>query len=506
MLADSEIGVVLLSHGSRHDNANDGLYEVAQALRDANRYRAVEVGFLQRNFPTIEEATKACIGTGARTVLLIPYFLHSGLHLQRDLPETVPLLKATHPGVRFTLGKPFAHHPKLLDIVRDRIEECCLDVADTEADEGETAAEPHERPSPNRALRSGYTTGACAAAAAKAAALVLHGGKRVMQVSISLPDGQQVTFPVGRCQIEPDYARCSVIKDAGDDPDVTHQAEICAAVVWTTTPGLAVEGGEGVGKVTKPGLGLSVGSAAINPVPRQMIQAAVAEALGSDLANRGVRIVISVPAGEALARRTLNQRLGIVGGISILGTTGIVVPFSTAAYTASIAQALGVATAAGCGEVVLTTGRRSERFAQAIVALPEEAFVQVGDFMDFALEECVRRSITRATVGVMVGKLAKLAAGQLQTHVSQSLVDQSFLARVAAECDADPALVKAIAAANTSRQFAEIVAPSGLSTVFSRLCQLAADNCRAHVAGKLAVACVLFDFEGGVLGRASAGV
>ncbi|MHB1131088.1 MAG: cobalt-precorrin-5B (C(1))-methyltransferase, partial [Chloroflexota bacterium] len=430
MDATSDTGVVLLGHGSRRDHANDGLYEVAQALRDGGQYRVVEVGFMQRNFPTIEEAAKACVLLGAKTVLLIPYFLHAGLHLHRDLPETVPLLQAMHPGVRFALGKPFAHHPKVLDIVQDRIDECIAAAADTGADGAEPTAEKQLRP--NRALRSGYTTGACAAAAAKAAAQVLLGGKRVIQIEIALPTGQQVTFPVGRCQIEPDWTRCSVIKDAGDDPDVTNSAELCASVAWANVPGVAIEGGEGVGIITKPGLELPVGSAAINPVPRKMIEQGVREALGSALAERGVRVTISVPAGEALAKKTLNARLGIVGGISILGTTGIVVPFSTAAYTASVAQALGVAVAMGCRVVVLTTGRRTERFAQAAVALAEEAFVQVGDYMGFALEECISRGVERVTVGLMVGKLAKLAAGHMQTHVSQSTVDQSFLAQVAA--------------------------------------------------------------------------
>lgn len=505
MRAMSSFGIVLLGHGSRGDNANDGLYEVAQALRDGRQYRAVEVGFMQRNFPTIEEAAKSCVDQGARTVLLIPYFLHMGMHIQHDLPAIIPVLQAMHPGVRFVLGKSFAHHPKIVNIVQDRITECIVAVGAVSGSIDEARDEATPQLPPNRALRTGYTTGACAAAATKAAAQALVGSRCAMEVEITLPTGQPVTFPIGRCQIEPGRARCSVIKDAGDDPDATNSAEICAAVSWADQPGVVIEGGDGVGVVTKPGLEIPVGSAAINPVPRQMIQQGVTEALGPAMEGRGVRVIISVPAGAAMAKKTLNARLGIVGGISILGTTGIVVPFSAAAYRASVAQALAVAVATGSREVVLTTGRRTERFAQAQVVLPEEAFIQAGDYIGFALEEGASRGLQRATVGVMIGKLAKLAAGHLQTHVSQSQVDQSFLARVAAECGTDPTAVKAITEANTSRQFAEIVGPGGPTRVFDRLCQLAAANCHAHVEAQLAIECILFDFEGAVLGRARIG-
>lgn len=325
-------------------------------------------------------------------------------------------------------------------------------------------------------------------------------------MEIALPVGRSVRFVVARCGVEGDRAECSVVKDAGDDPDVTDGAEICATVSWQEGRGaVAIEGGKGVGTVTKPGLGLPVGAPAINPVPRWMIGESVREALGPILAERGIRVVVSVPEGETLARRTLNRRLGIVGGISILGTTGIVVPFSASAYTATIDQALGVAAAAGCREVVLTTGRRTERFAQAIFGFPEEAYVQVGDYVGFALEGCRRLAMQRAVLCLMIGKLSKVAAGELQTHVGNSRVDHTFLARVAAEVGADAATVEAVAGANTGRHFYEIVQEKGLSKVYDRLCRLAAGNCRAHVQGKLAIECLLTDFEGMVLGRASTG-
>jgi len=497
-----QIGIVLLGHGSRGDSANDGMMEVARALQETGEYPIVEVGFMQRNFPTIEEAAGACVARGADTVLLIPYFLHPGLHIQKDLPQTVALLKDLHPRVQFSLGKPFAHHPGLVDIVLDRIRECQVMGADGgPRREEHNGAEPKPHPSPTRALRTGYTTGACAAAAAKAATQVLISQKRVIQTEIPFPDGQRVVFPVGRCEIGPNRARCSVVKRAGDDPDVTDGVEICVSVEWQNAPGITIEGGQGVGVITKPGLELPIGEAAINPIPRRMIAEAVAEGLGRASHERGVRVVVTVPAGEAIARRTLNRRLGIVGGISILGTTGIEIPFSAAAFTASITQALKVAAATGCTEVVLTTGRRSERFAQRLLDLPEEAFIQAGDHIGFALEECARLELRKATLCLLVGKLSKIAAGHLQTHADNSSVDAAFLAEEAAAAGAAPATLEAIRGINSSRQFAEIVLEHGPATVFDRLCHRAAENCHAHVGGRLAVECILTDFDGGVLGR-----
>lgn len=495
-------GVVLLAHGSRGDNANDGLFEVAEALRDRSEYKIVEIGFMQRNFPTIEEAAKGCVLQGADTVLLIPYFLHYGLHMQNDVPETVELLKAMYPSVHFAFGKPFAHHPKLVDIVLDRIAGSQSGVEETGEPDG-PAEDEDTVPQPGRTLRTGYTTGTCAAAAAKAAAHVLVTQKRVIRIDIPLPSGERVTLPVGRADIKADCVRCSVIKDAGDDPDVTNGAEICVSVSWSEIPGIVIEGGEGVGVVTKPGLGLPVGSAAINPVPRKMIETAVVEGLGAALDGRGVRVVVTVPAGEAYAKRTLNARLGIVGGISILGTSGIVHPFSSSAYMATISQAVDVAAAAGCRHLVFTTGRRTERFAQSLLDLPEVAFVQVADFMGFALRRAEKRQMERATLCLMIGKLSKIAAGHLETHVSKSSIDPSFLARVAAENGAGAGVVDEVARANTARHAAEIFQTRGLGSLFGLLCDRAVEQCRNYVEGEMTVESILVDFDGSVLGRSS---
>ncbi|HXA63260.1 MAG TPA: cobalt-precorrin-5B (C(1))-methyltransferase CbiD, partial [Streptosporangiaceae bacterium] len=189
-----------------------------------------------------------------------------------------------------------------------------------------------------KALRAGWTTGSCASAAAKAATLLLRGQEVPGYVEIGLPSGNRVTFAVESCSVSGGRASAVVVKDAGDDPDVTHGAHVTATVSWRDEPGLDLDGGEGVGVVTKPGLGLELGGPAINPTPRAMITQAVTEALDSQ--DRGVRVVISVPEGEVMARKTTNKRLGIIGGISILGTTGIVKPYSTAAYKASVVQGI----------------------------------------------------------------------------------------------------------------------------------------------------------------------
>ena len=208
-----------------------------------------------------------------------------------------------------------------------------------------------------RALRTGWTTGTCAAAAAKAATLALVQQRCQEAIEVALPGGQRVTFPLASCTFDASRAEAVVVKDGGDDPDATHGAHLTATVAWAPQPGLTLEGGVGVGMVTKPGLGLEVGAPAINSVPRSMITQTVGEAL--DRSGRGVRVVISVPDGERMARKTTNARLGILGGIFILGTTGIVRPFSTASWRASVVQAVQVLAAQGERTVVLCTGGRN---------------------------------------------------------------------------------------------------------------------------------------------------
>ena len=357
----------------------------------------------------------------------------------------------------------------------------------------------------DRPLRSGYTTGACAAAAAKAAALALINQEAVEGVKVTLPAGERVNFAVSRCVFNSLEASCSVIKDAGDDPDVTNGAEICAAVSWGKERGVTIEGGRGVGMVTKPGLETAVGMAAINPVPRKMIVRSVTKAAGAQLGSRGMQVTISVPQGEELAKRTLNRRLGIIGGISILGTSGVVIPYSVQAYKVCISQALDIAVATGCGEVVLTTGRRSEKFAQRELALPEESFIQMADFVDYALDECAKKGVARVTMWGMVGKLSKIATGQLYTHVSNSRVDVDFMAGVAESCGVPEAMVIALKKAVNAHHFLMILGTDKITEICDKLCFLAAQRCRDHTGRAFEMECVIADYNGAILGRASAG-
>jgi len=356
----------------------------------------------------------------------------------------------------------------------------------------------------NRHVRTGYTTGACAAAAAKAATIALLKQEEVKRVEISLPGGQSAPFEITHCTFDKGKASCSVIKNAGDDPDVTDGAEIQATVQWGNGLGITISGGGGVGVVTKPGLEIPVGMPAINPVPRQMILQSVREAIEDTLNGKGIEVTISVPGGEELAKRTLNSRLGIVGGISILGTTGIVIPYSVNAYTACISQALDVAVACGCQEAVLTTGRRSEKFAQKELDLPEECFIQAGDFIGYSLEECARKGLAKATIWGMIGKISKLAAGHRYTNVSHSTVDISLLTGLAVDCGMPEGAIRVLREAVTANHFRKLLPPEHTKNFCDKLCLLAARKCWKWVQSKVEVECIVTDPEGTVLGRANA--
>ena len=295
-----------------------------------------------------------------------------------------------------------------------------------------------------------------------------------------------------------------MIKDGGDDPDVTHGAEVLATVRRVEAAGVHIRGGPGVGTVTQPGLELPPGSPAINPVPRRMIAEGVALALGSDRPSPGVEVTVSVPGGEELARKTLNARIGILGGISILGTTGVVRPMSTASWRASVVQSIDVAAANSLRHIVLTTGGRSERFAEALYPdLPEMAFVQMGIFTGDSLRRAVERGVPRVTVCGMIGKVAKLATGQMQTHVAGGAVDVAFLADLAREAGAPPGLVGAIARANTARHVEDLTDAAGFPEFYRHIVERASAECNAHAGGQLEVEAVLFDFDGRVLARAA---
>lgn len=346
-----------------------------------------------------------------------------------------------------------------------------------------------------KSLRHGYTTGACAAAAAKGAARMLREQRLLEEIEISLPLGERALFPLHGQEFDDRYASCFVVKDAGDDPDVTNGAEIHATVRREdlNRPGaktmVFVSGGQGVGKATKPGLAVPVGEPAINPVPLRMITDGVREEFPV-CPPQILTVTISIPNGVELAKKTLNERLGIVGGLSILGTTGIVRPISAKAWTDTIDVAIDVALACGSRTVVLSTGRTSELVAQKAVIrdwepgtrenLQEEAFVMMGDHVGYALRACVRKGVERVVLAGQFAKLLKIACGHEQTHVNSSELDLKMLAEwfvdtnprspVPGYCSQantarhvleasgnDPALVELVC--GKVRQFAEIIAP-----------------------------------------------
>lgn len=353
-------------------------------------------------------------------------------------------------------------------------------------------------------LKTGYTTGSCATAASKAALLSIINQKKIEKVDILLPKRSYLQIPVNSCEFESDKAKCTIIKDGGDDPDVTHGAEIIVELSFTGKINeIDIDGGEGVGIVTKQGLGLEINKPAINPTPKKMIIENLREVGGEILLEKGIRVIISVPKGKELGPKTDNPRLGIVNGISILGTSGIVIPFSTAAYAASIRQNLDVAIAAENYTVVLTTGGRSEDFAKKIVDLPDHCFVQIGDFSGYAIQQCGKKNIKKANVVGFIGKLAKMAAGVKQTHVKGSKVDMSFLAELAQKCNADESIIQEIKKANTARHVLEIIQKNKINGFFDLICAETYKHMRNHSEEKVPIDVILFDFDGNILARKS---
>jgi cobalt-precorrin-5B (C1)-methyltransferase len=351
-------------------------------------------------------------------------------------------------------------------------------------------------------LRTGFTTGTSATAAAKAGLLSIINQTKIESVDVKLPKGSFIKIPIQQCKFDKNKSICSVIKDGGDDPDVTHGAEIIVEISFTEKLNeIEIDGGEGVGIVTKPGLGLELNTAAINPVPKKMIKENLKEILEKHLLKTGIKVIISVPKGRKLGPKTDNPRIGILNGISILGTSGIVIPFSTASYAASIRQNLDVSIAMGNDIVVLTTGGRSEDFAKKIVDLPEHCFIQMGDFSGYTIQQCARKNIKKAYVVGFIGKLAKMAAGIKQTHVKGSKVDMSFLSELARKCNASEKVIEKIKKANTARHVSEIIIENSVSGFFDEICNETYQHMRKHSEEKVPIDVILFDFDGNILAR-----
>ena len=352
-------------------------------------------------------------------------------------------------------------------------------------------------------LRSGYTTGACAAAAAKAAARHLITGERVARVEIPFPDGNRHRFTIHRSCLREDTAFASTIKDAGDDPDVTNGAEICATVGHYSAPqppahhvtlgNLILGGSEGVGIVTKPGLAVKVGDPAINPVPRQMIREAVQEVEE----QVSLLVTISISGGKELAKKTLNKRLGIVGGLSILGTTGIVRPVSAAAWTATISASMNVARKTGLNEVVLSTGRSSERGVQGLLQLPEEAYAMMGDYLQFSLQEAAAKGFRQIHLAGMWAKITKAALGVPQTHVRNGALEMADAEALLGSLGAGGELLEKIQQANTAREMYERLKNHGRQEVITAVCRKAREY--AETVSGLPVSVYLVDGRGTVI-------
>ena len=355
-------------------------------------------------------------------------------------------------------------------------------------------------------LRTGYTTGTSAAAATKAALLALISGKTVDCVVVSLPKEKKITIKIVGTRIEGnDSATSTVIKYAGDDPDVTDGAEICSTVSFVDQLGeIIIDGGKGVGRITKPGLGLEIGKAAINPTPLRMIEQAVREVASVPyLKQNGISVIITVPKGDEIAKRTDNPRLGIVGGISILGTTGIVLPYSTASFAASIRQSLDVSVALGTYTVVLTTGGRSEDFAKEIFgkSLPDHSYVQIGDFAGYAIKQCSKKEIHKVIIAGFIGKLTKMAMGIKQTHVRGSQVNMEFMAKLAAECNFSESVIEEIRRANTARHVSEIINKNNFSGFYDLICKRVYEQMYEHSKRELEIKVIMFEFDGNVSGQ-----
>ncbi|MCU0831198.1 MAG: cobalt-precorrin-5B (C(1))-methyltransferase [Rhizobiaceae bacterium] len=354
-------------------------------------------------------------------------------------------------------------------------------------------------------LRRGWTTGACATAATKAALTALLTGTFPDPVSITLPKGETPAFPLSEESLEAHRASAAIVKDAGDDPDVTHGATIRATVrLLPEGAGIVFRAGNGVGIVTKPGLPIGPGEPAINPVPRAMMRAEIEALCAAHGIAPNVEVTISIDDGAALALKTWNPRLGIVGGLSVLGTTGIVHPFSCSAWIHSIHRGIDVARANGFGRVIAATGSASEAAAQAIYRLPEIALIDMGDFAGGMLKYLRTRPLPAVTVAGGFAKMTKLAQGALDLHSGRSGVDMAFLAGVAEQAGGaalNHVLKQRILAANTALEVLEISREQGIALapeIARRARRTALDTLRG---APVAVEIIVTDRAGNLLAR-----
>jgi cobalt-precorrin-5B (C1)-methyltransferase len=361
-----------------------------------------------------------------------------------------------------------------------------------------------ETPEPTAPLRSGYTTGSCATVTSLAAARLLLCGEASERAEITLPKGQNVTLPLVFCRPaagDSNLAEAGTVKDAGDDPDVTHGAVVFARVRLSSKAGVRFFAGPGVGTVTRAGLALAVGEPAINPVPRRMMTEHL-DALAREFGfTGGFDVTIGVENGEALAQKTMNPRLGIVGGLSILGTTGIVRPFSCSAYIASIHQGIDVARANGYRHIAACTGNQSEDAMRERYQLPDIALVEMGDFVGAVLKHLRRAPVERLSICGGFGKMSKLASGHMDLHSRNSSIDLPQLAVWAADAGARDALQASIRAANTSQEALVLARAEGVA-LGDIVCARARDVAIGVLPEGIEVETFAIDRQGRIVGAA----
>ena len=354
-------------------------------------------------------------------------------------------------------------------------------------------------------LRTGRTTGSCAAAAAMAGTLFLINGQTPDEVRVGLPPGGDLAVPIDRIQAQGERVRVTVIKDGGDDPDATHGCDIQAVVSLDRLDpaplSIDIHGGLGVGRVTLPGLPVPVGRAAINPEPRKQIEAAVRQAASAMKTGR-ITVTIEVPEGKAIALKTMNGRLGILGGISILGTQGIVKPYSHDSWKATVEEGLDVARAQGLDFVVFTTGRRSERFyLEMHPNTPELALIQAADFFEFSMQAAAKRGFAKVTWSLFFGKLVKQAQGLAYTHAKTHPVDFDLLAERCLEAGIDPKRISEVRTANTAVQVLGMLEDDPARNALIRLLvKKAAETADRQAEETCTVSYAVFDFDGRPLG------
>lgn len=346
-------------------------------------------------------------------------------------------------------------------------------------------------------LKTGFTTGTCAQAAAKASCIMLVTKKLIKRVEVETPTGIKLNLKLMEQKIGEDYAQCAIIKDAGDDIDVTDGVKIYARLSYSQIPGITIAGAEGVGRVTLPGLAVGVGEYAINPTPRRMIIKELTLYLTKD--NQGLKVIISVPGGEELAKRTFNPRLGIVGGISIIGTTGIVEPKSLDAYKTSLSLQLDVLKAAGFKSATLVLGYVGERFAKQVLKVNPKTIIKVGDQVGFMLRECAQKKIKDVLLIGYIGKLIKLTRGQFNTHYQFGDHRIDTLADYAQEAGAKNKIIKEILKQATAEATLDIIRKNKLTSIFAKIAQDIVAKINTLVANELNISCILLSLRGEIL-------